>query len=194
MASAKLPHQHRRETREVCPRMMSWKAMNFSMTFNNLCFEDQTTRLILNGSLKFEQTDTSASITFTNFSVNIDGNQETFSGVFSCDATMSNCTISTDYAGSDGSIYRLADVDINGDSFTGYTVCATFYHHQFGQVTITTTLPVTYGGCSIYPSSGIITVSSSDGSNITITFSGCSYSITGIDANSSAISVSGSWT
>ena len=167
---------------------------NFSMTFNNLCFEDQTTRLILNGSLKFEQTDTSASITFTNFSVNIDGNQETFSGVFSCDATMSNCTISTDYAGSDGSIYRLADVDINGDSFTGYTVGATFYHHQFGQVTITTTLPVTYGGCSIYPSSGIITVSSSDGSNITITFSGCSYSITGIDANSSAISVSGSWT
>jgi hypothetical protein len=167
---------------------------NFSMTFNNLCFDDQTTRLILNGSLKFEQTDTSASITFTNFSVNIDGNQETFSGVFSCDTTMSNCTISTDYAGSDGSIYRLAKVDINGDSFTGYTVGATFYHHQFGQVTITTTLPVTYGGCGIYPSSGIITVSSRDGSSITITFSGCSYSITGIDANSSAISVSGSRT
>jgi len=167
---------------------------NFSMTFNSLCFDDQTTRLILTGSLKFEQTDTSASITFTNFSVNIDGNQESFSGVFSCDATMSNCTISTDYAGSDGNIYRLADVDINGDSLTGYTVGATLYHHQFGRVTITTTLPVTYSGCGIYPSSGIITVASSDGSNITITFSGCSYSITGIDANSVSISVSGSWT
>ena len=169
-------------------------SMNFTMTFNSLCFDDQTNRLIMNGSLTFTETVSSISISFLNFSVNIDGNQETFSGFFSCDAAMSNCMISTDYAGSDGNVYRLTDVDISGNDLLGYSVGATFYHHDHGQVTIATTLPVTYGNCGIYPSSGIITVSSSDGSSITVSFSGCTYSITGIDANSGPISVNGSRT
>ena len=165
---------------------------NFSMTFNSLCFDDETTRLILNGSLRFEKTDTSASIIFTNFSVNIDGNQETFSGIFSCDATMSNCSISTDYAGSDGNIYRIADVRI--DTMNGYRVNATFFHHELGMVTIETISPVAYGNCGIYPSSGVIRIFSIDGSEIDVSFSDCTYSITGVDANAVSISVNGSWT
>jgi hypothetical protein len=168
--------------------------LDFTISFNQLCFNDGVTSLTMNGSLRFQKTQTSVSISFTNFSVSIDGTQESVSGVFSCDGNMSNCTISTDYAGTDGNVYRLANVDISGDDQFGYTVNATFYHHELGRVTIATMTPVTYGGCGVYPSDGIITVSSSDGSNITVTFSGCSYSITGVDANSVSISVNGSWT
>ena len=169
-------------------------SMNFSMTFNSLCFDDGINALIMNGTLVFTQTEQSISIAFTNFSVNIDGRQESFSGIFSCDATMSGCTISTDYLGSDGNVYRLANVDISGDDLTGYTLTATFYHPVHGQVTIATVTPVSYGGCGIYPSDGVITATSSDGSSITVTYSGCTYSITGVDANSGSISVNGSWT
>ena len=166
--------------------------LDFTMSFNSLCFDDQTTRLVMNGTLRFVKTTSSVSISFNNFSVNVDGTQEAFSGVFSCDATMSNCSIATDYAGSDGNIYRLTDVRI--DTINGYDVSATFYHHEFGKVTITTLSPVSYGGCGVYPSSGIITLSSTDGSSITITFTGCSFSITGADANAVSISLNGSWT
>ena len=107
---------------------------------------------------------------------------------------MSGCTISTDYLASDGNVYRLANVDISGDDLTGYTLTATFYHHDHGQVTIATVAPVTYGGCGVYPSAGVVTVTISDGSSITVTYSGCAYSITGLDANSGSISVNGNWT
>jgi len=166
---------------------------DLSMGFNRLCVDDGVTVMEMNGSLRFVMTETSVSITFTNFSVSADGVQETFSGVFSCDGTMSNCALSTDYVGSDGNVYRLADVDISGDSQIGYSVGAAFYHHELGSVTIATVTPVAYGGCGVYPSGGTITVSSTDGSSITITFSGCSYSINGVDANSGPILVNGSW-
>jgi len=169
-------------------------SLNFSMTFNSLCFDDGITLLVMNGTLTFTETASAISISFTNFSVNIDGVTETFSGTFSCDLSGSSCTISTDFEGSDGNIYRLTNVSISGDSFSGYTVSATFFHFEFGEVMITTNVAINYGSCGIYPSTGEISISSSDGSNITVTFSGCSYSITGVDANSGPISIIGSWT
>jgi len=169
-------------------------SLNFSMTFNSLCFDDGITSLVMNGALTFTETASDISISFINFSVNINGNTETFSGKFSCDLSGSNCTISTDFAGSDGKVYRLTNVSITGDSISGYYVSANFYHHEFGEVMITTNTAVNYGGCGIYPSTGEIYISSSDGSYITVTFSGCSYSITGVDANSGPIFIIGSWT
>lgn len=166
--------------------------LDFAMGFNSLCYDDGVTALIMNGSLRFVKTATSVAMTFTNFSVNIDGVQEAFSGTFSCDATMGDCTIATDYVGADGNTYRLANVVI--DTINGYSIDATFYHHELGKVTIQTLSPIGYSGCGAYPSSGIITVSSTDGSSITVTFSGCAYSITGVDANAVSISASGSWT
>jgi len=168
---------------------------NFSMTFNSLCFDDQTTRIVMNGSLVFSKTTSSASITFTNFSVNIDGNQQTFSGVFSCDATMSNCTISTDYAGSDGNVYRLANVDISGDALSGYSVSATFYHHTLGQVVISTTLTISYSGaCGIYPDGGEIMISGTGGSSMSVTFnSNCTFTMLGFDGGSSFGPVISTW-
>ena len=169
-------------------------SLNFSMTFNSLCFDDGITTLVMHGTLTFTETASAISLSFINFSVNINGVTETFSGNFSCDLSGSNCTISTDFAGSDGNVYRLTNVSISGDSISGYILSATFYHYEFGEVMITTNAAINYGGCGIYPSTGEISISSSDGSNVTVTFSGCSYSITGVDANSGPIFIIGSWT
>ena len=171
-------------------------SLNFSMTFNSLCFIDGTTStsLIMNGTLTFTETASAISLSFINFSVNINGVAETFSGSFSCDLSGSSCTISTDFAGSDGNIYRLTNVSISGDTISGYILSANFFHHEFGEVVITTNAAINYGGCGIYPSTGEISISSSDGSNVTVTYSGCSYSITGVDANSGPISIIGNWT
>lgn len=160
---------------------------NFSMTFNSLCFNDGTTSLVMNGSLVFTETATSMSITFTNFSVNVDGTAETFSGVFSCDTTLSNCTISTDYAGSDGNVYRLANVDISGNAFTGYSVDATFYHHTLGQVQISTTFSLRYSGaCGAHPDGGEIMISGAGGSFVSATFNpDCTFTLMGSDGGSS---------
>lgn len=160
--------------------------LDFTMSFNSLCFDDLTTRLIMNGSLRFQKTQTSVSISFTNFSVSIDGTQDSFSGVFSCDSTMSNCTISTDYAGSDGNVYRLANVDITGSALIGYSVDATFYHHTLGQVAITTTSTITYGACGIYPDGGVVQVTGGGGSSMTVTFNlDCTFTVQGSDGGSS---------
>ena len=162
-------------------------SLNFSMTFNSLCFNDGITALVMNGTLVFAETATSISISFTNFSVNIDGTVETFSGIFSCDTSLSNCTISTDFTGSDGNVYRLENVDITGNAISGYTVSATFYHHELGQVMISTTLTISYGSsCGIYPDGGEIMVSGTASSYLSVTFnSDCTYTLQGSDGGSS---------
>ena len=159
--------------------------LNFSMTFNSLCFDDGITALVMSGTLVFAETASNISITFTNFSVNINGEQETFSGVFSCDTTMSNCTISTDFVGSDGNVYRLANVDII-DTGNGYDLNANFFHHQHGEVSITTTQLITYGGCGVFPNGGVIQITGSGGSSMMVTFnSDCTFTIQGSDGGSS---------
>lgn len=172
----------------IVPDNMDQNApLNFSMTFNSLCFDDgMTARMILNGTLVFAETETSMSITFTNFSVNFDGTEEQFSGVFSCDTTLGNCTISTDYAGSDGNVYRLANVNISGDALSGYSMSADFYHHALGRVTISTTLTINYGNCGIYPDSGEIMVSGTAGSTMSVSFNNdCTFTLQGFDGGSS---------
>ena len=161
-------------------------ALNFSMTFNNLCFDDGITSLIMSGTLVFTETQANISITFSNFSVNIDGMQESFSGIFSCDTTLSNCTISTDFAASDGSVYRITDVVIV-DTGIGHDISATFYHHDLGRVTIATNTEITYGGgCGVFPNGGEIEITGTGGSWMTVTFnSDCTFTIQGSDGGSS---------
>lgn len=159
--------------------------LNFSMTFTSLCFNDGISALVMNGTLVFAETASNISITFTNFSVNIDGTQETFSGTFSCDTTMSNCTISTDFAGSDGQIYRLTNVAIT-DTGSGFDINANFFHHELGLVSISTNGFITHGGCGIYPSSGEILISGTGGSQMTVTFNNdCTFTLQGTDGGSS---------
>ena len=157
-------------------------ALNFTMTFINLCYDDGITPLIMNGMLTFTQTETAFTIGFTNFSVTIDGKVESFTGTFTCDATLSNCAIATDFTGTDGNVFRLENVDIDGDEFIGYTVSADFYHHELGMVSISTDFAVTYGACGAFPDGGVISLAGSGGSSMSVTFnSDCSFTVAGSD-------------
>ena len=170
-------------------------ALNFTMTFVNLCYDDGINALTMNGVLAFTETDTAFSIIFTNFSVVIDGNTETFSGTFTCDTTLSNCAIATDFAGSDGNIFRLENVDINGDNVLGYTVIADFYHYELGMVSITTPVSVSYGACGIYPDGGTITLTGTAGSFMSVTFNpDCTFTLQGFDGSGSFGPDTLSWT
>lgn len=169
--------------------------LNLTMTFINLCYDDGITPLIMNGMLTFTQTETAFTIGFTNFSVTIDGKVENFTGTFTCDATLGNCAIATDFAGTDGNIFRLENVDIDGDEISGYTVSADFYHHELGMVSITTDFAVTYGACGAYPDGGAISLAGTAGSSLSLTFNpDCSFTVEGTDGTSAFGPETLSWT
>ena len=169
--------------------------LNFTMTFNNLCYDDGITPLIMNGVLTFTQTETAFTIGFTNFSATIDGKTESFTGTFTCDATLGNCAIATDFAGADGNIFRLENVDIDGDEFSGYTISADFYHYELGMVSITTDFAVTYGACGAYPDGGVIALAGTGGSSMSVSFNpDCTFTVEGFDGTNAFGPETLSWT
>jgi hypothetical protein len=159
---------------------------NFSMTFNDLCFDDGITALIMNGTLTFAENDTQFSISFTNFSAEIAGTVETFNATVTCSTTSTTeiCTISTDFTGSDGNVYKLTDLDVTGDAMNGYYISATFYHYSLGQASLETTNAVTYGNCGIHPNGGTITVYSPPSSMYVTYNPDCTFTIWGNDGSS----------
>lgn len=170
-------------------------ALNFTMTFYNLCYDDGITPLVMDGMLTFTETETAFTIGFTNFSVTIDGTAESFTGTFTCDTTLSNCAIATDFAGTDGNIFRLENVDINGDEFSGYILSADFYHYELGMVPITTDFAVTYGACGAFPDGGAISLAGAGGSSMSVSFNpDCSFSVEGFDGSSAFGPETLSWT
>jgi hypothetical protein len=157
---------------------------NFVMTFNNLCFDDGTTALVMNGALAFAETDTEFSISFTNFSADLGGTVETFSATVTCPTSTLICTISTEFTGSDGNVYKLTDVDVSGDAINGFYISATFYHYSLGQAFMETSGPITYGSCGIHPDGGTITVYSPP-SSMNVTYNpNCTFTISGNDGTS----------
>jgi hypothetical protein len=159
--------------------------LNFTMTFYNLCYDDGITPLTMDGVLTFSQTDTELTIAFTDFSVNIDGTTESFTGTFTCAADTFDCAIATDFTGSNGTnVFRLENVDISGNEFSGYTLTADFYHDELGMVAITTDLAVTYGSCGTFPDGGMISLAGAGGSSMSVSFnSDCSFTVEGFDGN-----------
>lgn len=159
---------------------------NFTISFNQLCFNDGVTALVMNGTLVFTETASAITISFLGFSVDINGRQESFNGTFTCSASLSNCFISTDFIASDGNIYRVADVSVSNTG-AGYNIGAMFYHHELGQVSISTNAAITYSNsCGLYPAEGEIMINGSNGSYLTATFNpDCSFTIMGSDGSSS---------
>lgn len=93
-------------------------------------------------------------------------------------AGTNSCSFNSSGSGIDGRTYTVSNIDIDGSEFTGYTVSATVTDPDHGNITISTSTPVTFNCANGQPDAGEITVT--DGSNtMTVTFIDCtSFSLT----------------
>lgn len=148
--------------------------LNGSMTLSNLCYTDLTLgNITLNGTIRFSETASNLTIQYLNFSINDGSSTQTINMTLSCDLDVFDCALSSDYKGSDGKVYRLADMSISGAGTGPYYFSATFYHPDFGSVDITTLDPVYFQCSNGHPSSGTLQYTGSNGSIGTITFTDC---------------------
>lgn len=148
--------------------------------------------VIFNGTASITSTTagsvTTFSITYSNFTVTFGDVIETVDLSISCtsdsNAGSISCTYNSTAAGIDGRTYSVSNIVVSGDNFIGYTISATVTDPDNGNVTITTSSPVTLTCSNGQPAYGSITVS--DGSN--------SMLVTYIDCNSYSIDFDGSTT
>lgn len=132
---------------------------------------------------------TNFSITYTNFTVTFNGSvTETIENMtIACTNSGSSCTISSDFTGSDGRVYRIADFTVTG-IYPNYTISGRIYHPDHGYVDIAGSVTYSTCGDTERPTSGSISFTGANGTAI-ITFVDCnSFSI---DVNSSV--TTGTW-
>lgn len=152
--------------------------LNSSITYNNFCYDDFTLgQITMNGTVTFSETATTFSIKYTNFSVSYGGTTEIINMELSCvyDNTglwpVWDCSLSSDYRGADGKVYRIADMWVTGSGDGPYSIGATVYHPDHGSVVISGT-GIWYTCSNGYPSMGTITFTGANLSSGTITFRG----------------------
>lgn len=153
-----------------------------SVTYNDYCLPIDGFDYVLNGTYDIDYT--LSGETITSFSADFDvtatyrGETYSSSGSISCSgADLMDCTIVSDFTGTNGHSYRITNLTISGDEFSGYNVSARVYDGDVGYVDFQATdlVPCDGGGFS----SGTIEFSDSDGGTVTVVFSGCgSYTVT----------------
>ena len=131
---------------------------------------------------------TTFSITYSSFTVSYDDVTESVDLSITCKNDSSagtvNCIYNSSAPGIDGRIYSVSNTVVSGDNYSGYTISATVTDPDNGNITITTSSPVSLTCSNGQPVSGAITVS--DGTN--------SMVVTYIDCNSYSIDFDGSTT
>ena len=128
---------------------------------------------------------TGFSFRYQNFKVTDTTNGQTTTINLTIDCTDSfNCTLNSDFVGSDDVIHRITEFSsMFGNAVDGFYGSATFYHGIFGRVSVTFD-SITYGSCGVIPDGGTITYESNDTSFGSITFNpDCSTSGTWTDAD-----------
>jgi hypothetical protein len=157
-----------------------------TMTFRNCTidsFVELNTTVTLNGTITMNAPNypVSYSISITNFSVtftdfNTTHTESIENMTVSCNN--SSCTITSDFTGSDGRVYRIANYTVTG-VYPNYTISGRIYHPTHGYVEISGN--VTYGTCDTVerPTSGSMTITGSNGTaTITLNDNDChSFSI-----------------
>lgn len=157
--------------------------MSATAEFVDCTFTDEFSAVvIINGSMLTSGNATSFTID-ANITVSVDGIEETvtFNGTCSLpsdpqqlDAT---CSYESTYTGVDGNTYSIADISVSGDEISGFTVNGSMTHPEHGDITITTTTPVTFNCAGDTPDAGEIVVSG-HGEAI-VTFDNCDqFSVT----------------
>jgi len=147
--------------------------LDLTMTFNDLCYNDTINPIvIMNGTMRLIETDTSITVIFSNLSLSVGGGQAyTINATSTCDLSGINCTV--DFEGSDGTTYRMGNLDVY-EGPSGFDVSGTFYHPDYGSVTMTTTTPMTFNCAPApQPDTGELAFSGDAGTSGRILFQGC---------------------
>lgn len=104
-----------------------------------------------------------------NYTMTVDGVTSSWAGSVECDAEY-NCEYRSQYEGSDGTVYQVADLEVSEGIDGEYSIEATFYHPDYGYVSLTATDIVLCADGSI---GGGVIVLTDDDNTLTITFNGC---------------------
>ncbi|MBI3188572.1 MAG: hypothetical protein HYZ31_11995 [Gammaproteobacteria bacterium] len=175
--------------------MGSGGTLNGTITYNNLCYDDGGLygQITINGTVTFTETVSTITIRYINFRITGTGLSETVNMTVSCDTSFFSCSISADFTGSDGKVYRIADMSVSGSGTGPYYINATFYHPDYGSVILSST--GLYYACSNgYPSAGTISITGSGTSSASITFNSDCTGYTGTwDDGISTGTFSGTW-
>lgn len=146
---------------------------NITIVYSNCRFDDVSAT----GTAVISISDTTFSISYTDFRITVDGETTVLNMTVSCNSTGTSCTITSDFVGANGRSYRVTDTTVSGNSSTGYNVSATVFDGEHGSITVNAT-NVTFNCDNGLPGTGTVTFS--DGSTTaTVTFDSCSsYTLT----------------
>lgn len=167
--------------------------LDITMTFNNLCFDGGGTypQVTMNGTVRLIETDTYYTVIFSNVTMTMGADTFTLNASTTCDS-FGDCTV--DFVGSDGNTYRVGSMSVSGDNSTGYYYSATFYHPDFGSVSVTTTTPITFNCApAVQPDSGELAFVGDGGTSGRIVFAGCTDYTYCVDEGMGEACNSGTW-
>lgn len=150
----------------------STSGANTSVTirYNNVTVTDYNSVMTLNGtSTVVYNTNSLVDVSgSSNLTISYNGETRQYSGSYTCDSR-GYCTYRENLV-SNGEVYQTEDLEVSGNSSTGYDVSATFYDPDYGYVSLEAN-NVTL--CEDGISSGTITLSDNSGNTLVIVYSGC---------------------
>ena len=156
--------------------------INMDMTFNNCVISDSYETATYNGSVSYVENSNGLTMTYRNFRVTAGGQTTSVNGTVSCDSSYLNCTENLTYGGDvagsySNRTYTTSNMEVTGDSSTGYNVSGSVTDPDHGTITISAS-GILFNCPSGVPSAGTITVTASGGVTATVTFNDCdSFSI-----------------
>ncbi len=140
--------------------------------------------VVVSGTAKFKSSTSGSTTKFTieyiDFTITFNGITETIDLKATCTITDSSvsCSYESEALGIDGRTYEVSDITISGNSSSGYTVGCVVDDPDNGDITITTTTPITFNCPNGQPDNGAIVITDGDDNTATITFIDCdNYSV-----------------
>ena len=139
--------------------------------------------LVLNGVVDYTFNSSADSMAMTfNITMTYAGETAVMNMTLNCvnfTSASPTCSVTSDFAGLDGRIYRVTDITVTGDAFSGFTISATVYDPDYGHVDMVTTTPITFDCGTGVPGTGSVAVYGSSGTSGAINFVSCSeYNVT----------------
>lgn len=170
--------------------------VSFTMTYTSYCDASVGAQYTIDGQVVFNYDDiadlnSGFSLQYNDVTVNDGSGPVTVNMTFVC-SNGSTCTIVSDYVGSDGSTYRIADINLSGEATNGFNGSATFFHPDHGSVSISA-VGVTYGSCGVFPDGGSVMTRGTTGTAEIIFSSDCTYIINYDDEAGDAGVINGSF-